>query len=61
MAVAKKGSNFQLNQMGGVKSCHTGLNRSAGWNIPMGVLRPFLNWEGPPTPLQEGEVAGGWG
>ncbi|XP_059520279.1 lactotransferrin [Myotis daubentonii] len=53
VAVAKKGSNFQLNQMGGVKSCHTGLNRSAGWNIPMGVLRPFLNWEGPPTPLQE--------
>ncbi|XP_008152421.2 lactotransferrin [Eptesicus fuscus] len=53
VAVAKKGSNFQLNQTRGVKSCHTGLNRSAGWNIPMGTLRPFLNWAGPPTPLQE--------
>nr|XP_031532978.1 serotransferrin [Vicugna pacos] len=38
VAVVKKGSNFQLNQLQGKKSCHTGLGRSAGWNIPMGLL-----------------------
>ncbi|XP_054450510.1 lactotransferrin [Pteronotus mesoamericanus] len=53
VAVVKKGSNLQLNQLQGVKSCHTGLNRSAGWNMPMGTLRPYLGWAGPPAPLQE--------
>lgn len=60
VAIAKKGTNFQLNQLQGLRSCHTGLGRSAGWNIPMGTLRPFLNWAGPPEPLEEGEMAGGW-
>uniref|UniRef100_A0A8P0SYW1 Lactotransferrin n=2 Tax=Canis lupus familiaris TaxID=9615 RepID=A0A8P0SYW1_CANLF len=53
VAIAKKGTNFQLNQLQGVRSCHTGLGRSAGWNIPIGTLRPFLNWTGPPEPLEE--------
>ncbi|NP_001290496.1 lactotransferrin precursor [Camelus dromedarius] len=53
VAIAKKGTNFQLNQLQGLKSCHTGLGRSAGWNIPMGLLRPFLDWTGPPEPLQK--------
>ncbi|XP_032723743.1 lactotransferrin [Lontra canadensis] len=53
VAIAKKGTNFQLNQLQGLRSCHTGLGRSAGWNIPMGTLRPFLNWAGPPEPLEE--------
>ncbi|XP_037705223.1 lactotransferrin [Choloepus didactylus] len=56
VAVAKKGSNFKLNQLQGRKSCHTGIGRSAGWIIPIGTLRPFLNWSGPPEPL-EGAVA----
>ncbi|KAM8758365.1 serotransferrin isoform 2-T2 [Rhynchonycteris naso] len=38
VAVVKKGSGFQLNQLQGKKTCHTGLGRSAGWNIPMGLL-----------------------
>lgn len=25
----------------------------------MGILRPFLNWTGPPEPLQKGKMAGG--
>ncbi|XP_047730731.1 inhibitor of carbonic anhydrase-like isoform X2 [Prionailurus viverrinus] len=40
VAVVKKDSDFQLNQLRGKKSCHTGLGWSAGWNIPIGVLLP---------------------
>lgn len=61
VAVARKGSNFQLNQLRGLKSCHTGLGRTAGWNIPIGTLRSFLNWKGPPKPLEEGELARAYG
>ncbi|XP_049726543.1 inhibitor of carbonic anhydrase-like isoform X1 [Elephas maximus indicus] len=38
VAVVLKGSSFQLNQLQGKKSCHTGLGRSAGWNTPINLL-----------------------
>ncbi|XP_058144947.1 lactotransferrin [Dasypus novemcinctus] len=53
VAVAKQGSHFQLNQLQGHKSCHTGLGRSAGWIVPVGTLRPFLEWTGPPESLEK--------
>ncbi|KAM5291853.1 inhibitor of carbonic anhydrase-like [Ctenodactylus gundi] len=40
VAVVKKGTSFQLNQLQGKKSCHPGLGWSAGWNIPIGLLLP---------------------
>nr|XP_055058488.1 transferrin-a [Misgurnus anguillicaudatus] len=38
VAVVKKGSGVTWNNLKGKKSCHTGLNRNAGWNIPQAVL-----------------------
>ncbi|XP_023368817.1 inhibitor of carbonic anhydrase isoform X2 [Otolemur garnettii] len=40
VAVVKKGTNFQLSQLRGKKSCHTGLGWSAGWNTPIRTLLP---------------------
>lgn len=51
VAVVKKGTNFQLNQLQGKKSCHTGLGRSAGWNIPIGLL--FCEFPEPRKPLEK--------
>ncbi|XP_075404016.1 lactotransferrin [Tenrec ecaudatus] len=52
VALVKRGTDFQLNQLQGKKSCHTGLGRSAGWNIPIGTLRPYLKWAGPRASLE---------
>ncbi|XP_012576072.1 PREDICTED: lactotransferrin isoform X2 [Condylura cristata] len=52
LAMVKKDSSFQLNQLQGVKSCFPGTGSTTGWHIPLGVLRPLLNWTGPPEPLQ---------
>ncbi|KAM4821349.1 serotransferrin-like [Thomomys bottae] len=51
VAIVKKGTDFQMNQLQGKKSCHTGLGRSAGWNIPIGLL--FCNLPEPRKPVEK--------
>ncbi|XP_013209471.1 serotransferrin [Microtus ochrogaster] len=51
VAVVKKGSGFQLDELQGKKSCHTGLGRSAGWNIPVGLL--FCKFPEPRSPIEK--------
>lgn len=38
VAVVKRGSHVTINTLKGVKSCHTGINRTVGWNVPVGYL-----------------------
>ena len=38
VAVVKRGSQVTINTLRGVKSCHTGINRTVGWNVPVGYL-----------------------
>ncbi|XP_057623655.1 inhibitor of carbonic anhydrase [Chionomys nivalis] len=40
VALVKKGTGFQLNQLRGKKSCHAGMGWSAGWYIPLSKLLP---------------------
>ncbi|XP_077412466.1 serotransferrin-like [Vanacampus margaritifer] len=48
VAVVKKDSGFGIRDMKGKRSCHTGLRKSAGWNIPIGTLLELgvLIWGG---------------
>lgn len=37
--VKRNSSNaFTISDLRGKRSCHTGLGRNAGWNIPIGIL-----------------------
>ncbi|XP_067898024.1 serotransferrin-B-like [Heterodontus francisci] len=38
VAVVKESSNFMFDGLKGKRSCHTGIGKSAGWNIPIGTL-----------------------
>ena len=38
LAVVKKGTAFNLKELKGKKSCHTGVGRTVGWKIPVGYL-----------------------
>ncbi|MGH0146430.1 UNVERIFIED_CONTAM: hypothetical protein FKN15_008227 [Acipenser sinensis] len=59
VAVVKKGSGFSFSELKGKKSCHTGLGKSAGWNIPIGTLvsEGILEWEGPEIEQIESAVS----
>ncbi|WP_289465478.1 hypothetical protein, partial [Klebsiella pneumoniae] len=48
VAVVKKNTGFGLHDLRGKKTCHTGLGKSAGWNIPIGTLvsMNILPWGG---------------
>ena len=38
VAVVKKSSGLTWETLGGKSSCHTAMGRTAGWNIPMGLI-----------------------
>ncbi|XP_076000991.1 serotransferrin-like [Genypterus blacodes] len=48
IAVAKNGTEFGIKDLRGKRSCHTGLGKSAGWNIPIGTLLALglIDWSG---------------
>ncbi|KAM4694830.1 serotransferrin [Discoglossus pictus] len=49
IAVAKKSSKFMFKDLEKKRTCHTGVGRTAGWNMPIGTLieRGLLKWGGP--------------
>lgn len=65
VAVVKKSNkDISWNALTGKKSCHTAVDRTAGWNIPMGLLYSRINhcqfgkqlWEGTGVKASQEEV-----
>ncbi|XP_077147356.1 saxiphilin-like isoform X3 [Ranitomeya variabilis] len=48
VAVVKKSSTFQLDQLKGKRSCHSAVGEAAGWVAPLDVVlkKNLLSWEG---------------
>ncbi|XP_033935874.1 serotransferrin-like [Pseudochaenichthys georgianus] len=48
VAVVKRGTAFNIKELQGKKSCHTGVGESAGWNVPVGTLLAMnlMPWAG---------------
>ncbi|KAK5907863.1 hypothetical protein CesoFtcFv8_005668 [Champsocephalus esox] len=48
VAVVKKGTAFNIKELQGKKSCHSGVGESAGWNAPVGTLLAMnlMPWAG---------------
>ncbi|KAK2538226.1 Tf [Columba guinea] len=59
VALVKKGTGFTIDNLQGKTSCHTGLGRSAGWNVPIGTLirRGNIQWDGKDSGSIEQAVA----
>ncbi|XP_068939366.1 melanotransferrin isoform X2 [Petaurus breviceps papuanus] len=38
VAVVRRNSSLNIDHLQGVRSCHTGINRTVGWNVPVGYL-----------------------
>ncbi|KAM5165100.1 saxiphilin-like [Mantella aurantiaca] len=47
VAVVKKSSIFQFNQLKGKRSCHSGVSKTDGWKAPISVLvdKNLLSWD----------------
>lgn len=59
VAVARRGTAFGIRDLREKKSCHTGLGKSAGWNIPIGTLLSMqqITWGGiEEQPIEEGKL-----
>ncbi|XP_029308597.1 LOW QUALITY PROTEIN: transferrin-a [Cottoperca gobio] len=59
VAVVKKTSTFNFQQLEGKRSCHTGLGKSAGWNVPIGTLvaMNYIQWTGiEDSPVEEAVI-----
>ncbi|CAM4594251.1 unnamed protein product [Leuciscus chuanchicus] len=49
VAVVKRGTQFTIKDLKGKTSCHSGYQRSGGWDLPIGrlVRDRIIDWDGP--------------